>query len=216
MNGRNCNPDFCPLPLRRKPNGKDAAWFLLGRGRKCWATAQEAAKIEGVTPSALSHRVRAGCPHSVFVDGRRFYLRRCLGNPECLRFAEPEPAPPTPKEKAAAREKRLADKERNRAEWIERREARDRHAQRVQYRQTTMAILKTRWQKSGAPWAVWIARKRALKAAWERQEALELGRDELRFAGKPLDAPGADIEAYGLGWGEIARRMGKRLCRGRA
>lgn len=206
----------CPHRRPRKPTGKGVDWFLFGRGRKRWATSKESAKIEGVSTAALSRGARAGCPNSVFVGNRRFYLRSCLGsNKECwCYYPEPKlPAKLTLKQRKAAEAERRQAKERSRRELAERRAARDRHAQRVRTRQTMMTDLKSRWQQSGAPWAVWLVRKRELKDRWEEQEALELGRDELRLAGHPLDAPGADVEALRRGWHEIGRRLCGRLCR---
>lgn len=204
----------CPFPQRRKPAGKGVEWFLAGRGREKWATGAEAAALNGVLLATLARNARQGCPQSVRVGGRVFYRKACLGNPSCWTFDEaPEPQEQSPEEKAAALEKRWAEKERRRTEWIERRAARERHKGRVDFRHAVLMAYKAKWQQSGAPWLLWIKIKKALKAQWEQEEALELGRDEMRIEGKPLDVPGAELEALRRGWMEIAIRMGGRLCR---
>ena len=205
----------CPSPQRRKPAGKGVEWFLAGRGREKWATGAEAAAMNGVSLATLARDARQGCPQSVRVGGRVFYRRACLGSPSCWLFYEAqELREQSPEEKAAAREKRRIEKERRRAEWMERRAARERHKVRVDHRHAVLMAYKAKWQQSEAPWRLWIKIKKALKSQWEQEEALELGRDELRIEGKPLDAPGADTEAYRRGWKIIGIRMGNRLVGG--
>ena len=168
-----------------------------------------------VSLATLARDARQGCPQSVRVGGRVFYRKACLGNPSCWLFDQaPELREPSPEEKAAARELRRIEKERRRAEWIERRAARKRHKVRVDFRHAVLMAYKTQWKNSGCPWSVWQKLKKALKARWEQEEALELGRDELRIEGKPLDAPGADTEAYRRGWKTIGIRMGNRRVGG--
>lgn len=197
----------CPQPLRRRPTDRPLEWFTHGRGRHRWITLAEAAKIEGVTKSGLSRRIRAGCPHSVKVAGRVFIYRPCLDEYRpCDGLTFLDSPPPTPQERATERARR-------RAEWVERRAARERHATRVKLRQFLMVNLKKEWKKSGAPWKFWLGQKQAFKRLWKTVEARELGRDALRLAGKPIDTPEAEREAYRLGWKEIAVRYAQRLSR---
>jgi len=206
---------FCPYPRRRVPTGKGIEWFLLGRGREKWASASEAAALAVVSLATLSRWARDGCPQSIRVGRRVFYRRECLLNPACGTLDEnPAAKERSPAEKAAEREVRRVEKERRRVEWIERRAARERHKKRVDFRYAVLMAYKARWQKSGDLWEVWKNQKKALKAKWQEEEALELGRDEMRFEGKPLDAPGAEVEAYGRGWKIIGQRIGKRLIGG--
>jgi hypothetical protein len=204
----------CPTPPRRNPADRPVEWFTHGYGSTRWAALAEAARIEGVTPSSTARRARAGCPYSVRIGGRVFIRRACLDEePPCADHAYWDPSEPTPAERAAAKAKRQAEKERTRLEWAERRAAHERHAARVKRRQILFAELKARWKASGAPWSVWLAQKKEFKSAWEATEAREIGRDALRLAGKPLAGPEAELEALRLGWREIALRYGNRLCR---
>lgn len=203
-----------PCVRWKKPVGKSLEWFLIGRGRKKWATAEEAAAINGISRSTLSRDDRRfGCPYSVCIGGRVFYRRECLGHlSPCWDLAEFAAAEAQAREqRAATRQERKATMERRQLELTVRRAARDRHRIRVNQRHEILMACKEKWKRSGRPWLEWVRFKKELKEEWKRDEALELGRDELRLAGKPLDAPGADDEAYRLGIGILVDRMGKRL-----
>lgn len=144
-----------------------------------------------------------------------FYRRGCLGTPSpCWKLARfSAEGAQAQAEWIATRAERKEAKARRRRESDERRAARERHAIRVNQRHEVLMAYREKWKQSDRPWKEWARFKKALKQEWRDEEALELGRDALRLAGKPLDAPGADAEAYRLGLEILLDRMGNRLLR---
>lgn len=205
----------CPIGLRRTPEAHKLEWFLLGGGRERWATATEAAKINGVETSALWHMAQCGCPHSIRVEGRLLYYRACLGPaPACKGAINATPPPAkSPGQLAHERKRRQFDRKARRELAAFRREEAEKARRRWANNHAMLILLREEWRKSGKPIREYFRLKTAHKEKAEQEEAFNLGCAEMKLAGKSIEDEGAAQEAIGLGMRILAERKAARMAR---